>query len=84
MTKLPRFKSEAEEANFWATHELTDHDEDLKPADVMAVRSADQVVAVRLNKDDVVAIKRIARHKGVGYTTLVRMWVREKLDSAGR
>lgn len=69
---------------FWARHELTEFDEDLKPADVMALRPADQVVAVRLNKDDVVAIKRIARGKGVGYTTLIRMWVREKLDSAGR
>lgn len=80
MAKIPTFKTREEEAEFWAHHDLSEFDEDLEPADVQCVRP-DQVVAVRLNKDDVETLKCIARVKGIGYTTLVRMWVRERLQA---
>ena len=38
-------------------------------------------VTFRLDHDDVEAIKDIAKDVGVGHTTLVRMWVKEKLKT---
>ena len=32
-----------------------------------------------LGEDDIKRLKKIAQEKGVGHTTLVRMWVKEKL-----
>ncbi len=78
MAKLPTFRSEEEEAEFWAAHELTAFEEDLTPADVRCVRP-EQVVAVRLSRADVEALRRAARRKGIGYTTLARMWIHERL-----
>lgn len=77
MKHIPRFQSEAEEAAFWAQHDLTEFEEELEPGTVAAVRG--QVVSVRLPPRDVVQLKRLARGKGLGYSTLVRMWIRERL-----
>jgi len=36
-------------------------------------------VSVKLSEDDVQALKAIAAEKGTGYTTLLRVWIKEKL-----
>ena len=38
-----------------------------------------RAVAVWLDEGDIVRLKEIAREKGIGHTTLIRMWIREKL-----
>lgn len=78
MAKLPKFRSEEEEAEFWAHHDLTEFEEDLEPVEVEAVRGG-QVISLRLPPRDLEALKRLAAAKGVGYSTLLRMWVRERL-----
>lgn len=79
MAKLPTFRSEEEEAEFWAAHDLTEFDEDLEPADVRCVRP-EQVITLRLSRADVEALRRAARRRGIGYTTLARMWLHERLE----
>ena len=37
MNKIPRFKSEKEEAEFWATHDLVDYVDDTQPVEVTFV-----------------------------------------------
>ncbi len=39
---------------------------------------------VWLTEEDLEQLKAIAREKGIGHTTLVRMWVKEKLKEAKR
>jgi predicted DNA binding CopG/RHH family protein len=38
-----------------------------------------RALSVWLTEEDIEALKRIAHERGIGHTTLVRMWVREKL-----
>jgi len=38
-----------------------------------------RAVSVWFLEEDIERLKAIAREKGIGHTTLVRMWVREKL-----
>jgi predicted DNA binding CopG/RHH family protein len=78
--KIPRFKTHREAASFWDTHDFSDyvHDTD-KADDVVFTRNTKETVSIRLEKDQVRKLKKIATHVGLGYTSLIRSWVTEKL-----
>lgn len=80
MKRIPKFKTLAEEREWWDTHSLADYIDDLAPADdVQFVRPRKEVVAIRLDKKMVDALKALARTKGIGYSPLIRMWLIERL-----
>ena len=78
MTKIPKFKSDKEAAHFWDTHSLTDFEEDLRPANIVFVRPERQVVSLRLDRKIVKSLKAYGAKKGLGYSSLLRMWILEK------
>lgn len=79
MPKIPKFKSDKEIAEFWDTHSLADFEKELRPAkDVVFVKPELQVISLRLDRKMVRALKYLAHRKGVGYSSLVRMWLLEK------
>lgn len=45
-------------------------------------RKLDAVVVVRLAAKDMEKLKRIAQEKGLRPSTLIRMWILEKLQNA--
>ena len=87
--RLPRFSSYEEEAAFWDTHDVFD----LSPLapDELHEREAVQRAAaepraglteqltVRLDRETYEGIVAEAREMGIGPTTLVRVWLRERL-----
>ncbi|MBI1742176.1 hypothetical protein HYR54_03810 [Candidatus Acetothermia bacterium] len=82
--KIPKFKSYEEEAKWWDSHDLTEI-EGLKPVEKdVFIKPRKQIVSIRLERSLVEVLKRLAAHKGVGHTTLVRMWVIEKLREMAR
>ena len=79
-SRIPRFHSEAEEARFWDTHDSTDFLNELRPATVTFPRPKPKVlVSIRIAKPDVALLRRIAVRKGLGYGSLIRMWLTERL-----
>lgn len=82
--KLPDMTdwSDEEIAQFWETHSSADYWEELEPVAVEIVRPEKAVVALRLDKPLVEQVKAIAAAKGIGYTTLLRVWIKEKLLEA--
>ena len=40
-----------------------------------------QTLSVWFTEEDIEQLRAIAKEKGIGHTTLVRMWVREKLEA---
>lgn len=79
-TKIPEFKSYQEEAEFWDTHDLSELEDELELVkEEVFVRPKKQVVSIRLDRRMVEALKALAVRKGLGYSTLVRMWVMERL-----
>ncbi|MCX8103298.1 MAG: BrnA antitoxin family protein [Candidatus Bipolaricaulota bacterium] len=77
--KIPRFRSAREEAEWWDTHDVTEIEGlEVVPEEIF-VKPKKQIVSVRLERQLVDLLKRIAREKGLGHTTLVRLWVIEKL-----
>jgi len=81
--EIPAFKSEAEEAEFWATHGLGKaflermgpiSEEELPP-----VRPRTRPVSIRFDEDLLCRLKVLARKKGKGYQTLLKEFVLERL-----
>jgi predicted DNA binding CopG/RHH family protein len=91
VTKIPKFKSTEEEAEFWATHSAADYLEDT--ADVedgvtvggslrrrVEARLRKKVISLRLSEVHIEQVRRMAEGKGFGYQTLLRMWILERLE----
>lgn len=81
MSKLPQFASEQEEAEFWATHNSTQYLDDTEPVDVtfVDVRPPKKQISLRLDADTIDKLKAVAQRRGIGYQTLIRIWVMERL-----
>jgi predicted DNA binding CopG/RHH family protein len=78
MKKIPNFKTDREMAQFWDTHSLADFEAELRPVkDMVFVKPDRQVISLRLDRKVVKAIKSLAHRKGIGYSSLIRMWVIE-------
>lgn len=84
MAKLPTFASEQEEAEFWDTHDSTDFLAETESVEMRFVdrRPVKQQISIRLEPSAIVEIKKVASGKGIGYQTLIRMWVMEQLQKA--
>ncbi|HHS98591.1 MAG TPA: hypothetical protein ENK08_12000 [Chloroflexi bacterium] len=85
MGRLPKFEDEREEAEFWDTHDSTEFLEETEPVDVVFVdaRPPKKQISLRLDPDVIERLKAIAARKGIGYQTLIRMWVMERLAQEG-
>ena len=86
MTKLPEFASEQEEAEFWDKHDSTEFLDGTEPVEITFVnaRPPKKQISLRLDKDIIDQLKTIATGKGIGYQTMIRMWVMERLREETR
>ena len=82
MKTIPVFRSEQEEAEFWETHDSTDYLDDTEPAELTFVdaRPQKRSISLRIDGETIDTLKDIAGRKGIGYQTLIRMWVMERLE----
>ena len=82
MPKIPKFKTLEEESEFWDTHSVADYWDELEDVKgrLIDARPAKKLVSIRFDPELITAAKRIARTKGVGYQTLLRMWAYEGLN----
>ncbi|MGH2557503.1 MAG: CopG family antitoxin [Thermomicrobiales bacterium] len=81
-SRIPSFRTIAEEAEFWDTHDITEFADELdEVTDVVfgSVQSKDALV-LRFVGDDLTALVERAREEDVSPATLVRGWVLERLD----
>ena len=56
--------------------------EDTEPVEVTFVdaRVPKKLISVRFDNETIESLKAVARKKGIGYQTLIRLWVNERLD----
>ncbi len=80
MKKIPKFKNDEEAATFWETHSFEEYSKDTKDAAIRFIKRPKKTVAIRLDPDDIKSIENIAEGKGLSYTSLLRMWIKEHLD----
>ena len=79
---IPQTDSIESLARFWDTHDLTDFGDQLEEVTELVFQRDAETVLVPLRLPEVEAVKRVARSKGVEYTTLIRGWVLEGLHSS--
>ncbi len=82
MKKMPKFKTEKEEADFWATHDSADYLSGTREVKAKFTRPKKKLVSLRLDEKTIKDLKKIAERKGIGYLQLVRMWVLENLTKS--
>ena len=90
-SKIPTFRNDQEERAFWAKHSVEEFAGDLEELDVDIQPARTEQIALRLYKEDLEALRKLAKEKGVGHTTLARsileQWlkrVREKVRQPPR
>lgn len=81
--KIPRFKSYEEEADFWDTHSPLDYGT-WKEVKLEVARPLEHILGVRLDAKTIDLLTKLGDEIGVGPSTLVRIWVMEKLKSFSR
>jgi predicted DNA binding CopG/RHH family protein len=77
--RIPAFASKEEEAAFWDTHDTTDYEEEFRPVTVRFARNLSHPLTIRLDPETIAELREQAHAKGIGPTTLARMWLLERL-----
>ncbi|MEW5989122.1 MAG: CopG family antitoxin [Chloroflexota bacterium] len=81
-SRIPSFKTVEEEAAFWDTHSSVEFEDELEVVtDVIFVKARPRKrgLTVRLDEDTLTRLAQQAQEKGVGPSTLARMWILERL-----
>ncbi|OGB96907.1 MAG: hypothetical protein A3G35_10025 [candidate division NC10 bacterium RIFCSPLOWO2_12_FULL_66_18] len=85
-TRLPAFRTDAEERAFWENHRPGDYAGGMLPERVQVSRRIRRRVTerkenltLRMEPSRVQEIKTLAQELGVPYQTLMRMWIVERL-----
>ena len=76
--KLPKFKSYKEEAEFWDKQDTTQFLGQFKPVKMQFPKPRKKLISMRLPEPEIIGLKQIASRKGIGYLTMIRMWVTER------
>jgi predicted DNA binding CopG/RHH family protein len=74
------FKSRQEEAEWWDSHDITDYLDELKPFKVRFAKNLSEGITIRFDPETLAKLREQARRKGMGPTTLARMWILEHLQ----
>src|SRR5438046_8947017 len=78
-SKVPRFKTVEEEAAFWDTHSPLDYPDEFQPVATSVKRPLEHILGVRLDSRTLEKLAALGRAKGIGPSTLARMWIMEQL-----
>ncbi|CAN5545490.1 CopG family antitoxin [soil metagenome] len=80
---IPEFKSEAEEHDFWKTHVWSEEMMALAEPDpelpLPRPKTRSSITSIRFEDDTLTRLKKLAGKKGMGYQTLLKEFVLERL-----
>lgn len=77
--QILKFKTREEEAKFWDNHSFADYWNELEPQEVKFAKNLSRGITVRLDPKTLSKLRSYAHEKGIGPTTLARMWIIEHL-----
>ena len=82
-SRIPDFQSREEEAAFWDTHDFTEFLDETRPVKLRIRKNLSEGLTVRLDRQDREELERRASEQGIGPSTLVRMWIKDRLRQTG-
>ncbi len=82
MRNLPKFESEDQERNFWASHDSTDF-VDWRRAERVKLpnlRPTTRTISIRLPESMIERLKVLAHKRDIPYQSLLKMFVADKIE----
>jgi predicted DNA binding CopG/RHH family protein len=82
LKKIPKFKSEAEEREFWAAADSTEYI-DWKKSEKVAfskLKPSTKTISLRLPEFILDELKMIANKRDVPYQSLIKMFLKDRID----
>lgn len=82
LKSMPKFKSEDEEREFWATHDSTEYFDESKmfKARFPNLKPSTKTISIRLPEYLIEKLKMLANKKDVPYQSLLKMFLAEKVE----
>ena len=76
---LPKFRSEAAERTFWASHDSTEYVDwsAAKRMRLARLKPSTETISLRLPKYLLDSIRQIANSRDVPYQSLIKIWLQE-------
>lgn len=84
--EIPEFKTIKEEAAFWDTHDVTDYLDEMDLVSGAYLPEAEErktVMTIRIAPSLKEKVEEVARSYDISTSSLVRMWIVDKLRSLG-
>lgn len=78
-SRIPKFRNREDEAKFFDSHDMADFQDEFKVVKVRFAKNLSEGLHIRLDPETLTKLRVEAKGKGIGPTTLVRMWVKEQL-----
>lgn len=84
--RLPRFKSEDAEREFWATHDSTDYVswENARRVTLPQLKPSLRTISIRLPQAMIEELKVLANKRDVPYQSLLKLFLAERIDQEFR
>ena len=82
MKTIPRFETEDEEREFWATHDSTDHVDwsRAKTVTFSRLKPSTRTISLRLPEALLENLKMLANKRDVPYQSLLKIFLAERID----
>lgn len=77
--RIPEFASREEENRWFDTHDMADYQNEFGTVRARFARRLSEGITIRLDPATLAELRRRAHTKGIGPTTLARMWLLERL-----
>ncbi|MCL4499091.1 MAG: BrnA antitoxin family protein [Chloroflexi bacterium] len=81
-SRIPHFKNEDEEREFWARHNVLDYPDEFEEVKgpIIVTRPRKKQITFRIEEDAIERIRKLAARKGMGWQTLMRALIYEGLE----
>jgi len=86
LKKVPKFKSEKEELEFWSTHDSTDYIDYSKTKRTLFpnLKPSTRTISIRLPESLIEHLKVLANKRDIPYQSLLKMFLAEKVEEEFR
>ena len=82
MNRIPKFRNEDEEREFWATHDSTDYINWSEAKEIIMpnLKPSLKTISIRLPEIRIEQLKQIANRRDVPYQSLMKMFLAERVE----
>ena len=82
LKKIPKFKTEKEEAEFWSKHDSTEYVDYTKARRALfpSLKPSTETISLRLPKSLLEHLKTLANKRDIPYQTLLKLFLANKVE----